>query len=118
MEGKENEQNNIYDLTRYEKKNNPRDIFNVLLRRNFNHLLRSKHSIFSRGPVLDKCGWFAEGDGVEELLQGRSDTETMSKKYPEFQKEAKAFLDAIQKPIDQNTQFTPRVHTVLTATIF
>ena len=39
---------------------------------------------------------------MEELLQGRSDTETMSKKYPEFQKEAKAFLDAIQKPIDHN----------------
>ena len=48
---RENVQNNIYDISSYEKIENPGDIFNVLLRRNFNHLLCSKHSIFLRGPA-------------------------------------------------------------------
>ena len=95
-----NAKNNIYDISSYIEIENPDDIFNVLLRRNYHHLLRSQHSIFSKGKVLDQCGWYAEREGIEGLLSGTMDTEDLSTDYPEFPKEAKTFLDSLKKSND------------------
>ncbi len=91
--------NNMFDTSTYTEVDNPEDIFDILLRRNARVLLQSRSSIFSRGPLLDMCGWFAESDGVEDLLQGTLNTTDISQHYPEFAREANAFLQALGRPV-------------------
>ena len=95
-----NVENDIYNIASYTKIDDPTEIFDVLLRRNFHHLLRSQHSIFSRGKVLEACGWYAEGDGATELLKGTMNTQDISKEYTEFPREAKIFLESLKKETD------------------
>ncbi len=87
--------NNIYDLDSYRQIDDPKDIFDVLLRRNYRHLRQSDNSVFSQPPVLDHCGWFAEHEGVQQLLDGLLDTVQLGSQYPHFPREATAFLQAL-----------------------
>ena len=99
--------NNMYNLTSYERLEDPKDIFNVLLRRNYRHLRQSDQSILSRGPVLEKCGWYAENEGVEEMLSGILDTVNLSEDYQEFPKEANAFMKAMKRATDKDGSRVP-----------
>ena len=99
--------NNMYDLASYARLEDPKDIFDVLLRRNYRHLRQSEKSILSRGPLLDKCGWFAEDEGVEAILSGLLDTDTLSKEYHEFPREAKAFMNAMRRATDDEGTRVP-----------
>ena len=58
--------------------NDPKDIFNVLLRQNFHQLLKSQYAITSQGELQEKIGWNAEGDFVDNLLSGLDEIETSS----------------------------------------
>ena len=66
---------------------NSEELFNVLLRRNFRHLLKSNHSIFSHGHVLEACGWDASGNMTEELLNGLLDVKEVAKSNLEGEQE-------------------------------
>ena len=54
----------------------PKQIFNILLRQNFRQLLKSEKAISNHGEYLEKIGWNAEKDFVQNLLQGNR-TETI-----------------------------------------
>ena len=48
----------------------PRDIFNVLLRQNFSQLLKSEISIFTKGPLKEELRWDTASNLMERILQG------------------------------------------------
>ena len=88
--------NNIKDPDTYMEISDSKVMFDILLRKNFDHLLLSKSSMFSRGPLLDKCGWYGEQNGIQEILTGMMDCEEMGKHYPEFGLEGVEFLKALK----------------------
>ena len=88
--------NNVKDPRTYTEIGDAATMFDILLRKNFNHLLLSQHSMFSKGPVLEKCGWYGEGDGIDNILNGMIDCEEVGKKYPEFGTEGVEFLRALR----------------------
>ena len=88
--------NNIKDKRLYTSINDSKLMFNLLLLRNFKHLMQSKNSMFTTGPVMDMCVWYGEGEGMEELLRGTFDIDNIAKDYPQFRKEGSEFLKAIQ----------------------
>ena len=68
--------NNVKDPKMYMEVGDPEIMFDILLRKNFDHLLLSQSSMFSKGPILDKCGWYREEQGIEDLvLNGMLDCE-------------------------------------------
>ena len=94
--------NNVKDPKTYMEISDSDTMFDVLLRKNFNHLLLSQSSMFSKGPILDKCGWYGEEQGIEDLLNGLLDCEEMGKAYPEFGNEGVEFLRALRIKKDKN----------------
>ena len=48
--------NNVKDKRLYTSINDSTTMFNLLLKRNFKHLMQSKDSMFTNGPILDMCG--------------------------------------------------------------
>ena len=89
-------ENNIKDSRLYTEVYDTQTMFDLLLRRNFEQLRQSRAS--AHGPLLEKCGWYGEGPGLDELLDGLIDVDTMGKHYPEFGKEGKEFLRALRRP--------------------
>lgn len=63
---------NITDIKTQCRVENPKDVFNVLLRQNFQHLLKSCLSTFSTGEIREKIGEHTESQWVEDILQGVS----------------------------------------------
>ena len=90
--------NNLKDPKMYTEVTDTEMINNLLLQRNYKHLLLSKSSMFARGDLLDKVGWYGEQDGINELLDGVIDCKKMSKEYPEFGVEGEQFLKALRLP--------------------
>ena len=88
--------NNVKDPSTYTEVGDAATMFDILLRKNYNHLLLSQHSMFSKGPILDKCGWYGEGKGIEEILNGMLDCDEIGKSYPEFGLEGVEFLRALR----------------------
>ena len=88
--------NNVKDHRLYTKITDSNQMFNFLLQRNFKHLMQSKESMFTNGPLLEKCGWTGEEEGMEELLQGLLDVNELSKEYPQYGKEGLEFLKALR----------------------
>ena len=93
--------NNVKDPKTYLEIGDSDIMFDVLLRRNFNHLLLSKSSMFSKGPILDKCGWYGEESGITDLLSGALDCEELGKAYPEFGLEGVEFLKMLRYETDE-----------------
>ena len=52
--------------------------------------------MFTNGPLLEKCGWYGEGEGMEELLRGLLEVDNLSKDYPQFGVEGNKFLKALR----------------------
>ena len=52
----------------------PSDIFNILLRQNFNQLLKSRNSVFTQGEINKEIGWEAANKISQQLLQGTKNT--------------------------------------------
>ena len=100
--GKENAEK---DKSQHAAITSAKDIANVLLRRNFQSLLLSNHSIFRRGQMLDLTGWDAEGEAIEDILQGTANAEKIASSYPEFMRECIAFIRALQQPRQAKEQF-------------
>ena len=49
---------------------NPTDVFNILLRQNLRHLMKSANSIVTNAEVLEKIGPNAETEYVDSILAG------------------------------------------------
>ena len=92
--------NNGKDPKTHMEVGDPKTMFNILLRNFFNHLLLSKSSMFSKGTILEKCGWYGEENGIVELLTGVTNCEEMGKEYPEFGEEGVEFLRALRYDTD------------------
>ena len=88
--------NDIKDKRLYTSVTDSTLMFNLLLKRNFKHLMQSKESMFTNGPILDTCGWYGEGEGMEDLLRGSVNTGLMAKDYPQFGIEGAEFIKALQ----------------------
>ena len=88
--------NNVKDKRLYTRINDSKLMFNFLLKRNFRHLMQSDNSMFTQGPVKDMCGWYGEGEGMEDLLRGTVDIDNISKDYPQYGKEGAEFLKALR----------------------
>ena len=100
--------NDIKDHRLYTNITDSNLMFNFLLKRNFDHLMQSKDAMFTKGPLLEKCGWYGEESGMEDLLRGLLDTDTMAKEYPEFGKEGIEFLRALRyKKTEEGKQVEP-----------
>ena len=93
--------NNIKDPRLYTSTSDSQTMFNILLKRNFNHLLQSQDSMFSNGPMLDKCGWYGNDEGMEEVLKGVLNAETMAREYPKYGREGVEFLKALRYTRDE-----------------
>ena len=55
-----------------------------------------KDSMFSHGPILEKCGWYGEGEGMENILQGMLNVDDLASSYPEYGREGVEFLKALR----------------------
>jgi hypothetical protein len=93
--------NNIKDKRLYTTVTDSTTMFNILLKRNFEHLMQSKSSMFTTGKVLDMCGWYGEEEGMEDILRGVIDHDLIAKDYPQFGEEGAAFLKALQYAKDE-----------------
>ena len=89
-------ENDIKDPRLYTNITDSKLMFNFLLRRNFNHLMQSKDAMFTKGPLLDRCGWYGEEEGMEIILNGLLDAETTGEDYPQYGKEGVEFLKALR----------------------
>ena len=94
--------NNIKDPRTYTSITDSTDMFNVLLKRNFKHLLQSNDSMFSTGPMLDTCGWYGDDEGMEKVLRGLLNVDAMEDEYPQFGKEGVEFLRALRYTKDKD----------------
>ena len=100
--------NNIKDPRTYTSITDSNQMFNILLKRNFNHLMQSKNSMFSKGPLLDLCGWYGNEEGMEAILKGLIDVEDMATSYPEYGREGIEFLRALRyKKDDKGKKVEP-----------
>ena len=88
--------NNIKDPRTYTNITDSTLMFNFLLKRNFDHLMQSKESMFTNGPILDQCGWYGEEEGMESILRGVIKAEEMEKDYPQFGREGVEFIKALR----------------------
>ena len=88
--------NNEKDHRLYTNITDSKLMFNFLLKRNFNHLMQSKDAMFTKGPLLEHCGWYGEEDGMESLLRGLLDVENLAQSYPEYGREGLEFLKALR----------------------
>ena len=98
--------NNIKDPRTYTTITDSTTMFNTLLRRNFNHLLQSNDSMFMKGPLLDKCGWYGKDEGMEEVLQGLLNVDDIEREYPEYGREGVEFIKALRYTKDENGENT------------
>ena len=94
--------NNVKDPRTYVSITDSTLIFNFLLKRNFAHLMQSKNSMFTKGPLLDLCGWYGEDEGMEAILKGLLPIDEISKEYPQYGKEGAEFLKALRYKEDKN----------------
>ena len=94
--------NNIKDKRLYTSINDSKLMFNLLLQQNFKHLMQSKNSMFSKGPIMDMCGWYGEGEGMESILRGTVDIDNISKDYPQYGQEGAEFLKALRYVKDED----------------
>ena len=89
-------ENNEKDPRLYTSVTDSKTMFNILLKRNFRHLIQSNDSMFTKGPILDLCGWYGNEDGMEEILQGMLDVDKTKDDYPQFGREGIEFLNALR----------------------
>ena len=80
----------------------PTTIFDVLLRQNFRHLLKSQHSEFTKGKLGKQIGTYAENEIVEELLQGIDQTR-LSNELSDGSQIMENFIKAMKRPISKIT---------------
>ena len=88
--------NNEKDPRTYTTITDSKLMFNLLLKRNFNHLMQSQEAMFTTGPLLDACGWYGEQGGMEKILEGMLDVENTAGAYPQYGKEGLEFLRALR----------------------
>ena len=88
--------NNIKDSRLYTSITDSNQMFNILLQRNFNHLVQSNDSMFTTGPMLERCGWYGNEEGMETVLQGLLNEEDIKKEYPQYGREGVEFLKALR----------------------
>ena len=99
-------ENNVKDPRTYTTVHDSKVMFNILLKRNFKHLRQSKDSMFAKGPILENCGWYGEGEGMEKILEGMLNVEEVAAEYPEYAKEGVAFLKALRYTKDEDGKNT------------
>ena len=58
--------------------------------------------MFAKGPILEKCGWYGEEDGMDKILQGMIDAKELASAYPEYGEEGEAFLNALRYKKDKD----------------
>jgi hypothetical protein len=93
--------NDIKDPRTYTNITDSTQMFNFLLKRNYDHLIQSKESMFTNGRLLKQCGWYGEEDGMETLLRGLLEAEEMEKDYPQFGREGVEFIRALRYVKDE-----------------
>ena len=93
--------NNVKDHRTYISITDSNQMFNFLLKRNFNHLMQSSESMFTNGPILDKCGWYGEEAGMETILRGLLKVEEVAAEYPQYGQEGLEFLKALRYSTDK-----------------
>ena len=96
--------NNVKDPRTYSTITDSTTMFNTLLTRNFTHLLQSNDSMFMKGMLLDKCGWYGKDDGMEDILQGLLNLDEVEKEYPQYGKEGVEFIKALRYTKEDNGQ--------------
>ena len=95
-------ENDVKDPRLYTTIHDSKTMFNLLLKRNYKHLRQSKDSMFAKGPILEKCGWYGEEDGMDKILQGMIDAKELASAYPEYGEEGEAFLNALRYKKDKD----------------
>ena len=88
--------NNEKDPRLYTSITDSSTMFNILLKRNYKHLIQSNESMFTKGPLLDMVGWYGNEEGMETILSGLLDYENIGKEYPQYGEEGIEFLKALQ----------------------
>ena len=96
--------NNVKDPRTYTTITDSTTMFNTLLTRNFTHLLQSNDSMFMKGMLLDKCGWYGKDEGMEDILQGLLNVDEVKREYPQYGKEGVEFIKALRYTKDDNGQ--------------
>ena len=94
--------NNVKDARLYTNVTDSNQMFNILLQRNFNHLVQSNDSMFTKGTMLDRCGWHGNDEGMESVLQGLLNEDEIKKDYPQYGTEGVEFLKALRYKRDKN----------------
>ena len=96
--------NNEKDPRLYMSINDSNTMFNVLLKRNYKHLLQSNESMFAKGTLLERVGWYGDDEGMETILRGMLNVENMGEEYPQYGREGIEFLRALRYKKDENEE--------------
>ena len=94
--------NDVKDPRLYTSITDSNTMFNILLQRNYKHLLQSNESMFTKGPLLDRVGWYGDDEGMESILRGMLKAEDMEEHYPQYGKEGVEFMRALRYKTDDN----------------
>ena len=92
-------ESNITDPdTQYEVEDQ-NQMFDILLRQNFRHLLKSSKSLFTQGELIEKIGVHAENEFVDLLLNGTAKYEDILRRHEKYGDSLKRFLEQIIRPV-------------------
>ena len=57
--------------------------------------------MFTKGPILEQCGWYGEGEGMESILKGLLVVDKMEEDHPQFGREGVEFMKALRYTKDE-----------------
>ena len=93
----ESKENNITNPETQCEFYDPQEVFNVLLRQNYRHLLKSEMSFFTKGSLMGKIGYLAEHEIVDEILEGLNIEEGICESHKEMGSTLQNFIRASAK---------------------
>ena len=74
-----------------------KEIFNILLRQNYNQLLQSKKSVFTSGEMVRLMGYETDGDIVNDILDGKQLEDNIYTSYKEYGTTLENFIRHMKK---------------------
>ena len=78
----------------------PKEIFNILLRQNYRHLIKSQESVFTTGKLAEELGDTLENETVNEILAGVKLSNDIIEAYLEYGSTFEHFIQSMKQATD------------------
>ena len=78
----------------------PKEIFNILLRQNYRHLIKSQESVFTTGKLAEELGDTLENETVNEILAGVKLSNDIIEAHSEYGSTFEHFIQSMKQATD------------------